>query len=342
MRRAHRMMFVLAQIAAMSAGLACSRRCPDSAAYSLPRGGYSAHSDIFAFVVYVRMLEKTDSYLTLLDQKTMAHVAPFPIAPGPWDVAWRPKRDEFVALHGDRISLFRKASSAQAYSATAISCPLNMFYMNCAWSPGGRWLAVCCWDLEDASASHKLGVYDAAEVQFTITDILFDGEGRPFWKDETTLYVPAASEISEIEVAAGSCRKLRGVPVKRGWFFGVFRGAALVLYGSTLSLGETVLVQEMQPHRNAVLTTGKYIFVSVSPNRLLVFDEYGTEVARHKPDQRVSFGSPGKTSSIAFGRVGRTKLLRFEVRDGTILADMVVDLSKSEPVPAARTPTSYP
>lgn len=296
--------------------------------YRLSRGGYSANTNVLLFAVHFDKNELMKGvFLATYDEKKGLAKYLFPISPAPFDFAWAPGRDLFAVTHGDRISLFRKSTSKYDYKGTAIQCPLNVNYTYCTWNTKGNWLAVNCYDLEEAPGFHKLGLYRLVDSKFVISNIVIDHR-PPVWKNDTTLYVTNDNKVVEVRVDSGIPKLARTIPLEADTelFYSIFDGQALTQKSKKIKLGNRTLVELDQHSRTGVIATDTSIFVSASSTSLVVFDIKGNKLSQINPEKAIRFGSVGENPNTVYGLVGSV-LLCLRMENGSLNIQEVCDLA---------------
>jgi hypothetical protein len=301
-----------------------------SYSYSLSRGGYSpsVHTLLFATTCSVGKSQMRRFLGTYDDEKGLVKYL-FPMNPQFFDFAWVPGQAEFVVTHGDGMVLFHKDASPDGYGGEAIRCPTNLQYNQCSWSPTGRWLAVGCYNTENASGP-KLGLYESKKEQFMLSDISID-HSAPIWKDDTTLYTTKEGDAMEVRLQSGVPTVVRTFPIGQGQvlFLGMIREQPLIETEKGVALAERILAEVDQIDARRILTTQTAIFVSTSPTNLSVFDHEGRLTAKINPGKVIFFGPVGKDPSTVYGLANST-LLYIHVEDGSVIVQEVCDLAGEE------------
>lgn len=322
----------LLMLATLLVGCSSCRKTKMQIQWRLSRGGYSPDTKTFLLRVYYDFgeLEMKGSYLATYDVEKGLMKPLHLVEQHFFDFAWVPRQPAFVVTHGDGMILFRQDDSDDGYGGMAIRCPTEYLYRFCAWNPEGRWLAVNCHDMEKPSLDCRLGMYDLSEEKFLLSDILMRPGGRPFWKDDATLYVNTDDNIVEVKLESGEPRLVRTIPIEEGGpiFCGMFDDQALLHhYETQITLGNRTLVELDRPAGCRITTTKAYIFISASSENLIVFDHKGREIDRTNPGRTISLGPAGKDPNTVYGLADKSVLLRVCVEDGSLNIDVVCDLA---------------
>jgi hypothetical protein len=245
-------------------------------------------------------------------------------APVEW--AWAPGRAAFVGTDLEKVFLFQRNASGDAYTPTLIPGPgRDVLPVGCSWSPKGQWLAVSCTELGN-SRRGALWLYRFGDKALTKTDVALDYRGLA-WANEGLLCGTKDNEVLVIGLTAEKPSVVRTIPVvgELTAFYGVFAEQPLCQCYAVISLGDKTLADLDRPVKFRAMGTEKTIFVSASPKLLVAFDTAGNQIARTDPGKLIQFGSV-KDADTVYGLADRT-LVRVSVEKGTLKIQTVADLS---------------
>jgi len=303
--------------------------------FRLTKESYSPITDTLLLAVTVATgdqvfgLPKTTQFLMEYSEKDnlLRHLLP-PSGANFFDWAWVPGQDAFVVVGSDRMILYRRDTDGQ-FTGTAVSCPVDFFYIRCSWDPNGRWLAVMCNDLRIGRGGFKLGLYDLQNESYALSTIAMKPR-RPFWKDHATLYLTNEDgDLDEVTVDSAAPLVARTIPMakKVGWVYGMVDDQALTwAWDKQLRLGDRTLASLDKAMRLAALGTETCIFVASASTNLSVFDRKGREISRLDPGRMIRLGPVGKDPNTVYGLDGST-LLRISLNDGALRVKELCDLA---------------
>lgn len=266
--------------------------------------------------------------LTAYDEETRVARILFPLTQHFFDFAWSPTQPAFVVTHARGMILFEQDGSEDGYGGMSIACPTHLSYHHCSWSPAGAWLAVNCYNTENASGP-SLGLYNLKESRFLLSDIVMDYM-TPIWKDDGSLYVVKDNNAMEVTLQSGTAKVTQSIPMGQevASVLGLCNNRMLVYTDDGVILGTSMLARLLEDiDFRRVIGTPTTIFVSVSSEALVAFDREGNEIDRANPGKVVLFGSTTGDSGTVYGLADST-LLRISVRDGRLSIEETCNLAK--------------
>ncbi|MCK5605774.1 hypothetical protein KAR91_28015 [Candidatus Pacearchaeota archaeon] len=308
-------------------GTSCSKKKQvGSDGYRLAREGYSSLTNNLLLGMKQDSGEGLYSELLAIYDDKRKSVDTFLELTDPFDFAWSPKHDVFIVTHDDRISIFEKIGSSRNYNGTAIQCPLGALYTYCSWNPNGECLTVSCFDLR--RAVWRLGFYRMTDRKFVMSDISIAAGYRPVWVNNTALYLPGKNYITEVQIDSGKPQIVRTVSLDEEItaFYGIFNNQFLVVKDQKLQLGNKILSELGQANKRAVITTQKFIFASVPPESVVLFDYDGNYLDKVNVRSIIKFGSVSNDPNIVYA-LAKDSLLRLCVKNNVLDIHTIGDLS---------------